>query len=148
MEGKSSTQMVRSFFSRCLPISFTLNDVGQFRPRLGKFFENPKMFTWTRRRQLCQICPKFFTQSPKIIIKFSIFQNNFFLEKIDLDVECSFDNPPENFLVSLCKKVAFFQKKIFFSQSIKMAILMLNVHQMILFLEIVFSTSNVNFSKN
>ena len=35
MEGKSSAQMVR-LFTRCLPIAFTLNDIGQFLSRLGK----------------------------------------------------------------------------------------------------------------
>ena len=63
MERKSSTQMVR-FLTQCLPIAFTLNDVGQFRSPLGKTYENPKMFLLTRKIQFRQ---------PKIPIQKHIF---------------------------------------------------------------------------
>ena len=58
MEGKSSTQKVR-FLTRCLPIAFTLNNVGQFRSRLGEIFEIPKMFAWTNRMEFDNV-PNFF----------------------------------------------------------------------------------------
>ena len=51
MIAKSSSQMdlLRSFFTWCLPIAFTLNsNIGKFRSRLGKNFQNSDMFVWLR----------------------------------------------------------------------------------------------------
>ena len=35
-----------------IPNNAFLNDVGQFRSRLGKIFENSKMFVWKRKMQV------------------------------------------------------------------------------------------------
>ena len=60
--------------------------LGEICSRFGNFFENPKMFVWTRRMQFWQRCRKFFqkkgqtifAQSPKIFIKLCFFHRKYF----------------------------------------------------------------------
>ena len=114
MEGESSTQMMR-FFTRYLPIAFTFsNDVAFL---FGIFFENPKIFVWARRMQFSQHCRKFFAKNPNLfrsksgnIYKIIFFHKKSFCSNCSSGhVECSFDNPAENF--SLKVKIVLSNQK-------------------------------------
>ena len=53
--------------TRCFPIAFTLKmTLAKNCLRNGKIFENPKMFSWTRRMPFWQSYRKFLAKSPKI----------------------------------------------------------------------------------
>ena len=118
--GRKIVHSNRAFFTRCLPIVYTLNDVGQIRSPLVKFFEIPKKFVWTRRMQFWQLSRnvplevwKHFERSPKIIMELWVIRKKCFPSKcVSGNVECSFDQP--NFFVCFWKIWFFCEKNCFF----------------------------------
>ena len=85
---------------------------------IWNFFENRKMFIWTRRIQFWQ--PEFFltklwkfcAPSPRIIRKLHFFKKNTFLQNVPMGRDCSFNNPAENF------STVFLDLRRFFSEAL------------------------------
>ena len=119
---KENIQSNRAFFNPCLPIAFTLNDVGQFFSQLAKF---SKTLKFSSAKVECSfdnsvenILPKIRNFSAKIP---KLTKNNFFREKFPPKcssghAECSFDNPAASFFLLFGKKVRLFEDGRFFFQ--------------------------------
>ena len=84
-----------------------ISGISQFGVNMFTFFFNSKMFLWTRRMQFCnpdevlwlEVC-KISIQRPKKVYKSIFCSKKYFPSKFSSGrVECSFDNPNENFLL-------------------------------------------------
>ena len=72
----AQTDQIQKFFTRCLRIAITLNDVGHFRSRLAQKFEKTTIFSWTRRSSFWQPCRNIFARCRKKAMLKVFFKKN------------------------------------------------------------------------